>query len=88
MRRALLLGLVLSGSGTPAPGQEAPAAGVPALSDATFKPLLEFVRAKPRELGFEEIRWRPTFWEGVVEGQREGKPVLVWAMNGHPLACT
>ena len=42
----------------------------------------------PAELEFREIPWRPTLWEAVVEGQRDDKPILLWAMNGHPLGCT
>ncbi len=35
-----------------------------------------------------EIPWRAAFWEAVVEANRRRKPVLFWAMNGHPLGCT
>ncbi|HEY0867839.1 MAG TPA: hypothetical protein VGE01_10685 [Fimbriimonas sp.] len=48
----------------------------------------DYLRPKQSELAFEESEWRPTFWEAVVEAQKGGKPILLWAMNGHPLACT
>lgn len=35
-----------------------------------------------------DVDWRPEFWGAVREGQAERKPVLLWAMNGHPLGCT
>ena len=34
------------------------------------------------------IPWRPTLWDAVVEANRTKKPILLWAMNGHPLALT
>ncbi|MCI0342046.1 MAG: hypothetical protein L0216_13030 [Planctomycetales bacterium] len=90
----VVLGMAMFVSRGGADAQEAPGPqpasppAAPELTDATFKPLLELIRPKPQELGFEEIRWRPTFWEAVLEAQRAERPVLVWAMNGHPLACT
>lgn len=49
---------------------------------------IAYIRPKPAELGFEENRWKATFWEAVVESQRTNKPILLWAMNGHPMGCT
>lgn len=49
---------------------------------------LAYIRPKPAELGFEENRWKASFWEAVVESQTSGKPILLWAMNGHPMGCT
>lgn len=46
------------------------------------------IRPSDEELSFESIGWKPTFWEAVTEAQATGKPILLWAMNGHPLACT
>jgi hypothetical protein len=40
------------------------------------------------ELAWQKIDWRPTFWEAVLEAQERSAPILLWAMNGHPLACT
>jgi hypothetical protein len=37
---------------------------------------------------YEELGWRSTLWSGVLQAQREDRPILLWAMNGHPLACT
>jgi len=38
-------------------------------------------------------RWRQIPWRiSLLEGQRaaasEGKPIFIWAMDGHPLGCT
>ncbi|MGQ0614936.1 MAG: hypothetical protein ACT4PV_14470 [Planctomycetaceae bacterium] len=40
------------------------------------------------ELAFTAIGWRASFWEAVVEAHKADRPILLWAMNGHPLACT
>jgi hypothetical protein len=48
----------------------------------------EVLRPKPEELTWKAIGWRSTFFDAVKEAQRERRPVLLWAMNGHPLACT
>lgn len=58
------------------------------LSDAAFDKLRDYIVPKPEELKWKEIPWRATFWDGVKEAQAADKPLLVWAMNGHPLACT
>lgn len=40
------------------------------------------------EVQHEEIPWLTEFGEGVLQGDSQGKPILLWAMNGHPLGCT
>jgi hypothetical protein len=61
---------------------------VPELDESNFAKWRETIRPKPSELSFEDCDWKPTFWEGVVEAQQTAKPILLWAMNGHPMACT
>lgn len=47
-----------------------------------------YLAPKAEECAFEAVGWRGTFWSGVIEAQKARKPILLWAMNGHPLACT
>ena len=61
---------------------------VPRLDAKSFPRWLAYVRPKPSELRWKAIPWRPKLWTALVEAQRTDKPVLVWAMNGHPMACT
>jgi hypothetical protein len=61
---------------------------VPALGDGTFEALRDRILPSRAEERWREIPWRPSTWEAVVEAAEAEKPVLVWAMNGHPLACT
>ena len=58
------------------------------LSDQTFAALRDHILPRPEELRWQEIPWRTTFWEAVQEAQAAEKPILLWAMNGHPLALT
>jgi hypothetical protein len=32
--------------------------------------------------------WLLTFGEGMLAASEQEKPLLFWAMNGHPLGCT
>lgn len=40
------------------------------------------------ERGFESIEWRDDFASGVIASAEAQRPLLFWAMNGHPLGCT
>ena len=54
----------------------------------TFAKWRDHIRPKAAEVSWEEVPWRATLWDAVVEAQGKEKPILLWAMNGHPLACT
>lgn len=66
------------------------AAGGPSeeLSDKTFAAWRDRIRPKAAGEPSEAVSWLPTFWDGVMTAQKEDKPILLFAMNGHPLACT
>jgi hypothetical protein len=58
------------------------------LNEENFQEWKRYLEPKPAECTFEGIPWRSTFYEAVVEAQEKDKPILLWAMNGHPLGCT
>jgi hypothetical protein len=58
------------------------------LNERTYATWRDHIRPRPAELRWQEVPWRATLWDAVVEAQRQEKPILLWAMNGHPLACT
>jgi hypothetical protein len=60
----------------------------PVPNESNFDHWKTYIRPSAQEVRYEEVEWRPTFWEAVNEAQRAGKPILLWAMNGHPMACT
>ena len=80
MLRGLFVPLVLALAGGSGPPAE--------LNDKTFASWRDRIRPKAAERCFETVHWLPTFWDGVMTAQKEDRPILLWAMNGHPLACT
>ncbi|MDG1048704.1 MAG: hypothetical protein P8M11_07990 [Planctomycetota bacterium] len=40
------------------------------------------------DMRFARIPWEPTFLDGVGRASEQGRPLLLWLMNGHPLGCT
>jgi hypothetical protein len=58
------------------------------LSGANFNFWRSYINASDTELEWQNLPWKMSFHEGLKEGTKLGKPVLLWAMNGHPLGCT
>ena len=82
MRIALMLGLlwvpcVAWG------GEEAPL-----LTEDRYAAVRDRILPTAEEVAWRQIPWRESFWEGVIEAQETRRPILLWAMNGHPLGCT
>jgi hypothetical protein len=52
----------------------------------------EAVRARvlptAAELAWQTLQWRDALADAVLEADAVDRPVLLWAMNGHPLGCT
>jgi hypothetical protein len=85
---AVLAFLGLTGSlATSSSRADEPKAPV-ALSNATFDAVRDAILPSKAEERWREIPWRTSAWDAVVEATATEKPVLLWAMNGHPLACT
>jgi hypothetical protein len=52
------------------------------------KAALRHILPAKRDLVWTKVPWRATLWDAVIDANREKKPILLWAMNGHALACT
>ncbi len=86
LRGALLSLAVLA---APAPLTHAgPKTSAPTVTKQNWKRLRDHVRPDKSELAWRRIPWRASLWDAVIDANREKKPILLWAMNGHPLACT
>lgn len=59
-----------------------------ALTAESYERLRDFIVPSDDELAWREIAWRPTFAAAVREAAATDRPILLWAMNGHPLGCT
>ncbi|MFT5734951.1 MAG: hypothetical protein ACJA2W_001967 [Planctomycetota bacterium] len=70
--------------------QAAPAAAVdvPVVTAANLASIVQAVVPGEDELKWRSIPWRPTLLDGLRDGAEERRPVLLWAMNGHPLGTT
>lgn len=55
---------------------------------ATGQSVRKDVLPGPDEVRWEQVPWQPSFADGVRTAMTEKKPLLLWAMNGHPLGCT
>jgi len=58
------------------------------LDGRTLEEWRDLILPRAEELSWEAIGWRPTFWAALGEAQERDRPILLWAMNGHPLGCT
>ena len=85
---ALTLAAVLLGAGWTAAAADSKSERPPVLTDKTYESVRDHVVPTEEELAFRSAGWLPSFWEAVVRGHEEEKPILLWAMNGHPLGCT
>lgn len=64
------------------------AQAVPIPTPDTLARWRDAILPSPAELEWTALAWRPTLAEGLLEGAASDRPVLVWAMNGHPLGLT
>lgn len=62
-------------------------AAPPAVSDETLARLLREIRPQPGEDLFDSIPWQISLHDARLKAAKEGKPILLWEMDGHPLGC-
>lgn len=58
------------------------------LTERNYERIRDHVLPDEDEEAWRKIDWQPTFWDGVIEAQEEDKPIMLYAMNGHPFGCT
>jgi len=46
------------------------------------------VKPQTAEQKWEQIPWKTSLWDARKQAAAEGKPILLWEMDGHPLGCT
>jgi hypothetical protein len=52
-----------------------------------LSPLLALIKPASGEDRWAAIPWRTSLWQARQEAAKEGKPIVVWEMDGHPLGC-
>jgi hypothetical protein len=58
------------------------------LSPDTFAKLQALIKPGPSEDPWDQIPWLTSLWQARQRAAAEGKPILLWEMDGHPLGCT
>lgn len=66
------------------PGEETPHWEVPRLTEANLDEWIRFARPSAEELGWRAVRWHSSLSEAAGEAEALQRPILLWAMNGHP----
>ncbi|HJZ92969.1 MAG TPA: hypothetical protein VKE40_18990, partial [Gemmataceae bacterium] len=79
--RLLLLGLAWLGACPSAPAVE------PIRADKLAE-LRSLIKPATDEDRWATIPWLTDLWQARKLAAREGKPILLWEMDGHPLGCT
>lgn len=64
------------------------AAGPDALPPELQAQVTRLVLPDDAEDAWRTLPWIPAYADAVIEAERLDKPLLMWAMNGHPLGCT
>jgi len=59
----------------------------PAVTVENVSALERLIAPPAEEMRYASIGWRQTLWDAAKEAQKVDKPILLWAMNGHPLGC-
>ena len=45
------------------------------------------IKPQADEEKFMQIPWLTSLWDARQQAARQGKPILLWEMDGHPLSC-
>ena len=56
------------------------------LTPAEFQKLQALIKPKPG--GYDDVPWMTDLWTARKTAAAEGKPLLVWVGDGHPLGWT
>jgi hypothetical protein len=57
------------------------------LTESTLAEWRAAILPSAEELAWRKIPWRSELHTALVDGHVADKPILLWAMNGHPLGC-
>lgn len=62
--------------------------GPPVLDDKNLKTWVEFILPSAEDAAWERLGWRTELHAAAAEARALQRPVLLWAMNGHPCGLT
>jgi hypothetical protein len=64
-----------------------PAVGVEPITPEQFATLHALIKPTSQEEKWSQIPWMESLWQARKKAAAEGKPILLWEMDGHPLGC-
>jgi hypothetical protein len=65
----------------------APLARAAEVTPERFKEVHALIKPAAAEEKWAEIPWLASLWDARQKAAAEGKPILLWEMDGHPLGC-
>ena len=74
------LGVVLTSTLTALPSAQE-------LEGRTLTEWQRLIEPASEELAWAEIPWHASLSDAVEEARARERPILLWAVNGHPLGC-
>jgi hypothetical protein len=63
-------------------------AAAPSVPVCQFDKLHALIKPQRGEEKWTSIPWLTSLWEARQRAAAQGKPILLWEMDGHPLGCT
>jgi hypothetical protein len=84
---ASIAGAMLLAASTAQGAERDQALKMPSLSPDYVK-LRDQIAPNASEQSYRKIGWRNSVLHGLVDAQKNDKPVMMVLMNGHPLGCT
>ena len=58
------------------------------IKSADFAELHKLIQPTEEESAWLSINWQTDLWKAREKAAAEGKPILLWEMDGNPLGCT
>jgi hypothetical protein len=49
--------------------------------------LRDLIKPRAEETRWETIPWKIDLWDARRAAAREGKPIMLWEMDGNPMGC-
>lgn len=60
----------------------------PRVTPENYLRLHQLIQPTPEENHWKKIPWLTRLWDARIKAAAEGKPILLWEMDGNPMACT
>jgi hypothetical protein len=64
------------------------ASGSEPIPPGQFRTLHDLIKDNAGKEKWAQIPWMTSLWDARQKAAAEGKPILLWEMDGHPLGCT